>query len=518
VLRALAQGSPVPLVISRQTDGEILYCNEKIASLFGVPVSELVGLRMLDFYYDPGERTAMLDELRAHGRVEDFEVRYKDKTGRTIWTLVNIEPLQIGGEALLLGSVHDVSRRKEIEASLQESEARFRSFVENASELVFALDRQSVFTYVSPNVGRLLGYSPAHLLGQSFDALVHADDLPRLWKSSELAQETRSCQPTSEFRMRHKDGSTHWFSSTLAPLIDPAGHVLGLTGTAHEITLERQAMTELEAANQSLRDAQLKLLEREKMASLGMLMDGIAHEIRTPLSAVSSTQCTISQALDKLVIELRDSHPEILSEPKVARLLKVLCDAARVVGDGSSRVTEIVKRLRRFTCSEQRKLCRVDINAIIVDTLALVHHELEQDVVVEKHFGEDVSVLGYPGRLNQVLVNLLVNAAHAVRGRGRGRIMIETRAAGEQIEIRISDDGAGIAPDHLPQVFARGFTTKANEQSSGYGLAISKEIVEEHQGSLELTSKLGVGTSFTIRLPRNPPELRHPPHPCGGFR
>ena len=512
LLRALAEVSPIPLVISRKQDGEILYCNEKLARVVGVTACELVGQRSLDFYYDPADRDAMLTELKERGRVRDREIRLKTRGGEPAWAIFTIEPLQIAGEALLLGALYDVTQRKQAEESLQQSEARFRGFVENASDLVFAIDRQAQLTYLSPNVARILGYTPGQLLGHSLDSLVHANDLPKVWECTELTRETATVQPSCEFRMRHKDGSTRWFCSTLVPLEGEAGSVVGMTGTAHDITQEKSAIEDLEGANQSLRDAQLQLLKTEKMASLGMLMAGIAHEIRTPLGAVSSTQRTMSQALDKLVQRLDEAFPSALQDSKLERLLKVLTDSARVVGDGSARVTEIVQRLRRFSCADEAKLCAVDVNTIAEDTLALIHHELKHHVELQKRFGSDVTLMGYPARLNQVLVNLLVNAAHAVRARGRGKVTLETRAVGDQVEIQVSDDGEGIPPENLARIFDAGFTTKQDEGGSGLGLAISKEIVEAHHGRLEVVSEVGRGTTFTVKLPRSLSERR------GGFR
>jgi PAS domain S-box-containing protein len=508
LLRALAEVSPIPLVISRKEGGEILYCNEKLARVVGVPACELIGQRSLDFYYDPADRIAMLKELAEGGRVRDREVRLKTQSGEVAWAIFTIEPLSIAGESLLLGALYDVTHRKQVEESLQQSEARFRGFVENASDLVFAIDRQAQLTYLSPNVARILGYTPGQLLGHSLDSLVHANDLPQLWECTEQTRETGTVQPSCEFRMRHKDGSTRWFCSTLVPLEDDGGSVVGMTGTAHDITQEKCAIAELESANQSLRDAQLQLLKSEKMASLGMLMAGIAHEIRTPLGAVSSTQRTMSQALDKLGQRLGEAFPEAVKDSKVERLIKVLTDSARVVGDGSARVTEIVQRLRRFSCADEAKLCAVDVNAIAEDTLALIHHELKHHVELQKRFGNDVTLMGYPARLNQVLVNLLVNSAHAVRARGRGKIRLETRAVGDEVQIEVSDDGIGIPPENLARIFDAGFTTKQDEGGSGLGLAISKEIVEAHHGRLEVASEVGRGTTFTVKLPRSLSERR----------
>lgn len=207
VLRALAEVSPIPLLISRQRDGEILYCNEKTATLVGVPVHELVGRHTLDFYDAATERESMMTELRDQGRVRDRELLLTSSSGAQVWVVCNIQSWQLGGEALSLVALTDLTRRKEVEHRLQESESRFRGFVENASELVFALDRQDAFTYVSPNASRLLGYAPQQLLGQSLDMLVHADDLPRLWACAELTKETGVVQPSCEFRLQHQDAA-----------------------------------------------------------------------------------------------------------------------------------------------------------------------------------------------------------------------------------------------------------------------------------------------------------------------
>jgi PAS domain S-box-containing protein len=399
LLRAVAEVSKIPLVISRRRDGEILYCNEELARIVGLPASEVVGRCALDFYYDPAERDAVLKDLREHGRIRDRQLRLKTHSGAVVRASFSIEPLKVSGEPALLSALHGLC-------------------------------------------------------------------------------------------------------------------VLGLEATTDEITQEQLAIQALECANQSLRDAQLQLLKTEKMASLGMLMAGVAHEIRTPMGAVSSTQRTLANALDRLARELGEAHPQVLSDSKIGRLLKVLTDSARVVGDGSSRVMDIVQRLRKFSCADEAKLCRVDVNAIAEETLALVHHELKHHVAIQKCYGEGVSLIGYPARLNQVLVNLLVNAAQAVRARGRGKIMLATRALGEHIEITVSDDGVGIPPENLARIFACGFTTKQAEGGSGLGLSISKEIVQAHGGSLEVSSQVGLGTTFTVRLPRSLPDRRSGGHGC----
>lgn len=491
--------------VSRRDGGEILYCNERLADIVGLPPQALVGRRTPDFYANPNDRNEILEELSTQGRVREREVQLRTHDGSICWAIVTVEPLEVDGETLLLSALFNVTRRREVENQLQESEARFRSYVENASDIVFACDRKLELTYVSPNVEQIIGYPATRMIGKTLDSLVHKADVPTLWARADATNESRRAQPPLEFRMRHGDGSIRWFVSALAPLQGPDGKVMSLTGTAHDITQEKSAIASLEAANRELRDAQMQLLESEKMASLGMLMAGIAHEIRTPIAAVGSTQCTIERALHKLEGHLRDRYPDVMQDRKVQRLLGVLAESTGVVGDGSTRVLEIVKRLRKFSCADQTQRITVDVNAIAEDTLALLHHELKHHVEIEQDFAPEAQVVGSPSRLNQVFVNLLVNAGHAIRARGRGHIRLSTRAFAEHVEICVQDDGVGIAPEHLEQVFASGFTTKKSEGGSGLGLAISREIVEAHHGRMEVTSQLGEGTTFTVWLPRKPP-------------
>jgi two-component system, NtrC family, sensor kinase len=530
LLQAVADASPFPVLLCRRSDAVLVHANGKLGELLGAQPSELIGRRAFEFHDDPLAREAAQRELASEGRVREREVRLKAR-GECVWAVFSLEPLQLSramplrdtvqapeaaqpadaahgsqpaaGPELLLGALHDITRWRDARDRLQQSEARFRGFVESSNELVFALDPRGVVTYLSPNVSRLLGHDPGQITGKTLDALVHGCDIPKLWERTQRLREASAAQASSELRLLCSDGSARWFCSTFAPIRNGSGEVVGLTGTAHDITPEKAALEELECARQRLRDAQLQVARCEKMASLGLLMAGIAHEIRTPLGAVQSTQRTISQALDKLGERLHEAFPEALEDSKLGRLLKVLTDSTRVVGDGSTRMTDIVQRLRKFSCAEEAKLCAVDVNAIADDTLALIHHELKHYVAIQRCYGEGVTLMGYPARLNQVLVNLLINAAQAVRARGNGKITLETRAVGDHIEISVSDDGVGIPPENLGQIFACGFTTRHEEGGSGLGLAISKEIIDAHHGSLEVTSQVGAGTTFTVRLPRS---------------
>ncbi len=271
-----------------------------------------------------------------------------------------------------------------------------------------------------------------------------------------------------------------------------------------EIELEagkkREAvLAELQAAHEDLKHAQAKLVQSEKMASLGQLVAGVAHEINTPVGAIHSMRDSLAKAVERMRGDLEKNHPEILHEPAVKRSMAVLQDGLRVIESGSMRVTGIVKRLKTFARLDEADLQLTDIHAGIEDTLVLLQHELKKGIELEKDFGVLPKISCYPGQLNQVFLNLLVNATHAIEA--QGKITVQTRAEDTHAVVRISDNGSGIPSEVLPRIFDPGFTTKGVGVGTGLGLSICYRIINDHNGDIAVESEVGRGTTFTIRLP-----------------
>lgn len=193
-------------------------------------------------------------------------------------------------------------------------------------------------------------------------------------------------------------------------------------------------------------------------------------------------------------------------DPKVSAILKVIEDANRVVASGSDRVTNIVRRLRSFARLDEAELKEADIHEGIEDTLVLIHHEIKHHIELEKDYGVLPLISCYPGRLNQVLLNLLINAKQAIRS--EGKIRIKTWHEAGKIFISISDNGVGIPAEHLQKIFDPGFTTKGVGVGTGLGLSIVFRIVrEDHRGEISVESEPGVGTTFTVAIPDNLDQL-----------
>jgi signal transduction histidine kinase len=265
-----------------------------------------------------------------------------------------------------------------------------------------------------------------------------------------------------------------------------------------EARKRQKVMDELAIANHDLRQTQSQLVQSEKMAALGNLVAGVAHEINTPVGAICSMHDTLVRALGKLKKEL---GPDEAGNSKVQTVIKVIEDANDVIRSGSDRVTTIVRRLRSFARLDEAEMKRVDIHEGLEDTLTLVHHELKHHVTVHRDYGDLPRVECYPGRLNQVFLNLLVNAKQAIDG--DGDITITTSHRDDRVRIEIKDNGRGIPEDHVREIFDPGFTTKGVGVGTGLGLSICYQIILDHKGEIIVKSKVGEGTTFTIVLPIN---------------
>ena len=255
---------------------------------------------------------------------------------------------------------------------------------------------------------------------------------------------------------------------------------------------------DLRAIQEKLAKAEAALVQSEKMASLGNLVAGVAHEINTPVGSIHSNSDLMVRALEKLR-NILDDAPELAGQQELTRILDALENIGRVNQTACQRIVAIIRSLKSFARLEEPECQEADIHEEIESALTLVHHELKNRIDVERDFGELPRVECFPNHLNQVFVNLLVNASQAIEG--KGVIRITTRAEGESIRLRFQDSGTGIRPENLDKIFQPGFTTKDVEHGTGLGLSICYKIIHAHHGDIAVESKLGKGTTFTITLP-----------------
>jgi signal transduction histidine kinase len=263
----------------------------------------------------------------------------------------------------------------------------------------------------------------------------------------------------------------------------------------------RERTLELHQTNRELRETQAQLLQSAKMAALGDLAAGVAHEINTPLGSIHANADLSKRVAAVVRKALADEAlaPAFSKHPRLERALEALEQATATTLVASDRIVRIVKSLGNFARLDEAERKKADLHEGIESTLTLLQHKLKHGIEVIRDFGEIPPMVCSPNRLNQVFMNLLLNAIHAVGE--RGTITIRSRLEGEQVVLQFSDTGHGIPSENLERIFDPGFTTRGPGVGTGLGLAITYRIVEEHRGAIEVSSEVGKGTEFTIRLP-----------------
>lgn len=249
----------------------------------------------------------------------------------------------------------------------------------------------------------------------------------------------------------------------------------------------------LEEAEREMDQLREQLVQQNKMAALGTLVAGVAHDINTPLGSVKANVDLAS----KLSERIRKRSPA--DDAKLVRSLDALDDSVSTLKLATERIRVIVGSLRTFARQSGTELVETNLHEGLDSSLQLVGHMMEKRIIVNKVYGDLPLVRCRPGELNQVFMNLLTNAVQAIEG--EGEITVTTRVDGDDIEISIEDTGIGISEENKAKLFKAGFTTKGASVGTGLGLAITCRLVRGHGGSISVTSEPGKGTCFSVRMP-----------------
>jgi PAS domain S-box-containing protein len=347
----------------------------------------------------------------------------------------------------------------------------------------------------SDEIYRIFGLKPQEF-GANYDAFlnsVHPDDREAVQEAVNRAVAGSNATYSIDHRVVRLDDSERFVHEQGEVIFDDTGKAIRMVGTVLDIT-------ERAWAEEALRNTQAQLAQSEKMASLGMLVAGVTHEINTPAGAVNSMHNTLMRAVRRLksaclATDTRDAS----ANEEANKLFETIEDANRVITSGMKRVINIIDRLKSFAHLDEAELQKVDIHKGIEDVLTIMEHDLKQKAVMVRNFGDIPPIQCYPGQLNQVYLNLLNNAIEAIKD--RGKITITTFQKGEHVYIQFKDTGVGIPKEVLKTIFDPGYTTKGVGVGTALGLPICYQIVKAHNGKILVESEVGKGTTFTIILP-----------------
>ncbi len=382
------------------------------------------------------------------------------------------------------------------------------------AEGVVAVEPDGRVAFMNPGAQRLLGWSFSELQGRRLQELMKCErDLGTAGHCLDAAANSDGPRQCHGHAFRRRDGSLLPVACVVAPVIDD-GRLTGRVMVFRD--LEGQAGHGRDVLMQRLREAQQQLMQSEKMASIGQLAAGIAHEINNPVGYVSSNLATLSQYVDNLlevIAAYRALESQVPADLPAVMSLRELTerveldyiaqdarDLLRESQEGVARVRKIVQDLKEFSHIDAGDWKPVDLHLGLDSTLNILHHETKYTAEVVREYGDLPPVECIGTQINQVFLNILINAAQAIER--HGTITVRTQSLDpEHVCISISDDGVGMTPEVKQRVFESFYTTKPVGKGTGLGLTISLSIVKKHRGRIEVESAPGKGTTFRIILP-----------------
>ena len=432
------------------------------------------------------------------------------------------------------------------------AEEKYRGIFENALEGILQTDQDGRFRNCNPATAALLGYASPEELIKSIPTIsqlyVSSDRRRELYERIRLRGDVKNF----EVEFYRKDGSKQWVLVSIHPVLNENGEILYVDGILQDIAERKKAeesirmlneeleqrvierTSELQTANDELRvitgqlesayselkSAQSRILQQEKMASIGQLAAGVAHEINNPMGFIMSNLNSLRKYTIKITdfvkaqsdaigkasnngdAELNEIIEEIKKQRKVIKLDFLIDDIDSIIREsleGAERVKKIVQDMKTFSRIDESEFKAADINAGIESTLNIIWNELKYKAILKREYGNIPLTVCNAGQLNQVFMNILINASQAIEV--QGEITVKTWSDCINIYIAISDTGSGIPTDKMHRIFEPFFTTKEVGKGTGLGLSIAYDIVKKHKGELRVQSEISKGTSFTIAIP-----------------
>lgn len=453
-------------------DGGILDANPALIRMLGYDSKEeLLSKRVLDILPDPDDRRSLVEEVERQPSPAARELTLMRKDGTPIICLNTASAIRDTGGRILRyqGSVLDITVRRQMERQLFKEQEFARRLVDNFPDLILVVDTDSHYSFISPRCKEVLGYDLSETSDMRFGERTHSEDRPALLSLFADIVAGRESFASLEVRVRHKLGDWRRIRFNFSPLTDETGKIEGVVLSGRDVT--------------ELKRLEEQLIQAEKLAAMGQMLAGVAHELNNPLTAILG------------VTELLRERPNV--EEGAKRQLELTHRQAR-------RAARIVQNLLEFSrpASPQKK--PVDLNSIIERTLQLHEHSLRRNnIEVEFRPQPDFpQVVGDANQLIQVFLNLVTNAEQAIREiRDSGRIQIRFARQGSRLSATFQDDGVGLPADSIPRLFDPFYTTKRPGGGTGLGLSICLSIVREHGGTIEAAALPAGGSAFTVYLP-----------------
>lgn len=470
-------------IVITNRDRAIAFANPAAHALLGYPEPGLVGMLVADVL-PPEVRgdVAAYESAALGGEGQRYETTVLRADGDRRAVSVSTAPLREGelGEGTadvtgVVASLRDISSERRARDEVARSEERYQRLVESAPDAIFTVDMEGRFTSVNRAFEHAVGRSRSELVGMRFEGVLDAAQQAQAEELFRAAAEGR--RGKAEIRFRNVRGELCTGSVTATPIVED-GAIRGGLGIVRDVTGERRLADQL--------------LQREKLAAVGQLVSGVAHELNNPLAGVMA------------FAQLLEASPGSAEDQ---------LDAVRTIHKEAKRAARIVSNLLLFARQRDPERMRTDLNAVMHDALELRRYVLrtEQVEVVTDLDPTLPPVWADPFQLQQVILNLVTNAEYALKGAaGRKLLTLSTRLSGRRVVASVADTGPGIASEVIDRVFNPFFTTKEVGEGTGLGLSISHGIIRQHGGHITVDSVPGKGATFSVDLPLSPLAMQAP--------
>jgi two-component system, NtrC family, sensor kinase len=537
-------------ILRKDREGRFTFGNRRFCDIVGRPLEQIIGRTDLDFFPRELAEKYRADDARVMETraIMDVVEEHVTPDGQVHYVQVLKTPLinESTGEVIgIQGIFWDVTESRRVQEELRQSRERFELAVQGSKDGIWDWNIRTGEVFYSPRWKAQLGYEDHEVPNQfeEWEGRLHPDDRERTLSTVRKYLDGELADYQVEHRLRHKDGSYRWILTRGVAYRDPDGKPYRMAGSHTDITARKRAEQQLFEQNQRLQElalserlaleelkqAQSRMVETAKLAGLGQMVAGVAHEINNPLSYVSNNVAVLQRDLgdlaELLALYRRADGLIAAHDPDLSRQIRELCDRVDMdytlanmpallnrTRDGLVRIQQIVKDLRVFARLDQSDLNEVDLNAGIESTATIVlGHAKKKQVKVELDLAPLPPVTCYPAKINQVIMNLVSNAIDACDE--GGTVTLRTRPEGGGVRIEVQDDGCGIDPAVRERIFEPFFTTKPVGIGTGLGLSISYGIVQDHGGRIDFDSQPGRGTRFVVHLPLRPPRKGGTPAP-----
>ena len=524
-VRAILEASPVGVGVTRR-DGTRLFGNSRAAELIGMTPEEFMRHNTRRDYVNLADRDRLMTAIDADGYVRDFEVEMRRTDGRSLWVLLSTNPIEFEGGPASLTYLYDISERKQAERELAAKEAQLRSTIENMSAAIYLVDAELRLRVWNSRFQALYDI-PGDLLcaGASLEDVIrlraargeYGEGNPTELVAQRIA-EFRNPGPL-QVEVSLPGGRV---GDTVRAPTEDGGMVVLTSDITQRKRMEvelRTAKDEAERTLEELRLAQRSLVQAEKMASLGQLTAGIAHEIKNPLHFINNFSKSSLELLGELSALLAPVREQLETTVKaeVDELIETIDEDLGTILEHGERADGIVKGMLLHSRGDSGDRHLVDLNALVAESINLAYHGQRAttpgfNVTVERALDSAVGEFEVVRQeLSRVFVNLLGNAFYAVGKREQQKepgyaptVSVTTRLMdSDRAEIRVRDNGTGMSSETLQQLFTPFFSTKPPGEGTGLGLSISHDIVvEQHGGAMSADSEPGEFAEFVIELPR----------------